>query len=144
MCSIPFFENWQLTWPFDSVNDLFSAKKEISVGSIDSLIPLAYAAGTPLQSAVDQAVRDIQHCIDRFDKAALAITEKGFEHLVPAKPRTRYRLRSPSLASRLGGKTQKFQSKKSSHQQWTFEEFATIASFIETSRQNCTGNLAWR
>ncbi|KAK2589502.1 hypothetical protein QQS21_012823 [Conoideocrella luteorostrata] len=116
------------------VNDVLSLKKELRKDGIDSLVPLTVAAGTPPQEAISRAVADIRSCVLRFDKAANTLIQgKGeqrsswgglFEVLSSL-----WRLRGPETD------IDSVEEKRSRD---------ALEAFVATSRQNCTGNLAWR
>jgi hypothetical protein len=61
------------------VNDLLSVKKELAGGSVESLIPILFAANTkPAQEAVDALMDLIKHEIHSFDVTA-AYLMKDYE-----------------------------------------------------------------
>ena len=51
----------------DRSNDLFSPKKELRKGGVDSIVPIAYDSGMSGQAAVDKAVDDLESSVARFD-----------------------------------------------------------------------------
>ncbi|KAI0380854.1 terpenoid synthase [Hypomontagnella monticulosa] len=57
-------------------NDVFSLKKEIDQGEVDSLVPLLFLEQGSVQSAVDQATDIVRSSIQRLDAAEQEILER--------------------------------------------------------------------
>lgn len=95
---------------------------------MDSLIPLTVASGASLQGAIDGAVADIDSSIQRFDQAAMELLYEADRQQPLWRSLFQYIHSFTQWKSPTGNQNTK----------------DALEAFLTTSRQNCTGNLAWR
>jgi hypothetical protein len=65
---------------FSITNDLMSHKKEFETGSVENMLPLAFASTYDIGTAISKLVDSLRASKDRFDQEAKVLTQEAKQH----------------------------------------------------------------